>query len=770
MYFQETGGITMNVKELLGKMTLEEKAGMCSGLDFWHFKGVERLGIPSLMVCDGPHGLRKQEDAANADMLGINDSITAVCFPTASALAASFDRRVLTKVGEVLGRECQAVDIAVLLGPGNNIKRSPLCGRNFEYFSEDPYLASELAASHITGVQSQGVGTSMKHFCANNQETRRMIGSSNMDERTLREIYLAAFEGAVKKAKPKTIMCSYNQVNGTFLAENRKLLTDILRKEWGFDGIVITDWGAAKDRVKGIEAGLNIEMPGGSGLTDAQIAAAVKDGTLEVERLDAIVEEILNFINWIMENKKDGVVFDHEADHREAVEAAKECAVLLKNEEKLLPLSKDRKLAFIGEFAEKPRYQGSGSSHIKSWKVDSVLDAVKDQANIQYAKGYTAKESVTDQELMKEAVEAARNADTAVIFAGLPDSFESEGFDRKHLRMPDNQVELIQAVAAVQKNTVVVLHNGAPVEMPWIHEVKAVLEMYLSGEGVGRAEAALLFGEANPSGKLAETFPLKLSHNPSYLNFPGCGNDVNYQEEIYVGYRYYDKKEIDVLFPFGHGLSYTEFSYSDIQISRNSMTDQDSLTVSCKVKNTGSMKGKEVVQLYVGPADMSARRVQTAVRALKGFEKLELEPGEEKEVVFELDKSAFAYYDVVLGDWYAETGDYVIGIGASSRDIRLSAQVHVESTVDVPVRITRYTAMADILSTARGREVLGQMIPQQNPASMFGGQENAGDNPLGDGAQEMMEAMAAEIPLTALVSFGIMTNEQMEQVLTALNA
>lgn len=353
----------MNVGEVLREMTLEEKAGMCSGLDFWHFKGVERLGVPSLMVCDGPHGLRKQDDAANADMLGINESITAICFPTASALASSFDRRLLTEVGQTLGRECQAVDIAVLLGPGNNIKRSPLCGRNFEYFSEDPYLASEMAAAHINGVQSQGVGCSMKHFCANNQETRRMIGSSNMDERTLREIYLAAFEGAVKKAEPKTIMCSYNQVNGTFLAENKKLLTDILRKEWGYEGIVITDWGAVKDRVKGIEAGLNIEMPGGSGATDAQIVAAVKNGSLSEEKLDEIVEEILNFISWSMENKQEGAIFDYEADHAKAVEAAKECAVLLKNEEQLLPLSRDKKLAFIGEFAESPRYQGSGSSH-----------------------------------------------------------------------------------------------------------------------------------------------------------------------------------------------------------------------------------------------------------------------------------------------------------------------------------------------------------------------------------------------------------------------
>lgn len=783
----------MNIKETLKAMTLEEKAGMCSGLDFWHFKGVERLGIPALMVCDGPHGLRKQEDGANADMLGINDSITAVCFPTASALAASFDRELLNQVGETLGRECQAVDIAVLLGPGNNIKRSPLCGRNFEYFSEDPYLASEMAAAHIGGVQSQGVGTSMKHYCANNQETRRMSASSNMDERTLREIYLAAFEGAVKKGRPKTIMCSYNRINGIFASENGKILTDILRDEWGFDGIVITDWGAGKDRVKGIEAGLNIEMPGGSGLSDARIVEAVKAGTLEEAKLDNIVEQILRLIDWVTEHKQEGVAFDYEADHRKAVEAAAECAVLLKNEDAILPLQKGKKLAFIGEFAEKPRYQGSGSSHIKSWRVDSVLEALgvegssggqgencdlgaseardaeslQEKRIISYAKGYIAKENATDNGLLAEAVRAAEEAEAAVIFAGLPDAFESEGFDRKHLRLPDNQVELIRAVAAVQKNTVVVLHNGAPVEMPWISEVKAVLEMYLAGEGVGRAEAALLFGEANPSGKLAETFPLKLAHNPSALNFPGSGDAVDYREGIFVGYRYYDRKELDVLFPFGHGLSYTDFAYSDLALSAASMTDREEITVSCRVKNTGSRKGKEVVQLYVGPADMAARKVSMAVRALKGFEKLSLDPGEEREVRFVLDKTAFAYYSETLGDWHVETGDYCISLGASSRDIRLTGNVHVESTVEVPVHVTPYTAIADIMSTTKGKAILGQMMPAKE--SMMPVPEED-DNPLGEGSQEMMQAMAAEVPLAALVSFGVMSNEQMEQLIQALNA
>lgn len=754
----------MNVSEVLKKMTLEEKAGMCSGLDFWNFKGVERLGVPSLMVCDGPHGLRKQEDADKADMLGINGSITAVCFPTASALASSFDRKLLYDVGQTLGKECQAAGISVLLGPGNNIKRSPLCGRNFEYFSEDPYLSSEMAAAHIDGVQSEGVAVSVKHFCANNQETRRMISNSCIDERTLREIYLAAFEGAVKKAAPRTVMCSYNQVNGTFLAENKKLLTDILRKEWGFQGIVITDWGAVKDRVKGIEAGLNIEMPGTDGSSDAQIAAAVKNGILEEEKLDKIVEGILQLIDWCMEHRQAGIVFPYDKDHAKAADVAKECAVLLKNEGQLLPLSKEQKMAFIGEFAEKPRYQGSGSSHIRSWRVDSVLDMVKSGMDITYARGYDTSSALTNQELLTEAVDAARRAETAVIFAGLPDAFESEGFDRKHLCLPDNQTELIRAVTAVQKNTVVVLHNGAPVEMPWIDEVKAVLEMYLAGEGVGQAETALLFGDANPSGKLAETFPVKLAHNPSYLNFPGCGDEVRYQEGIYVGYRYYDKKELDVLFPFGHGLSYTTFEYSGIRLSKTSVTDKEKLMVSCRVKNTGAVRGREIVQLYVGPLDPAKRKIPAAVRALKGFEKLDLGPGEEKEAVFELDQNAFAYYNTTLGDWHTETGDYMVSIGASSRDIRLEEQVHVESTVAVPMVITEYTAMVDIMSTEKGRIVLEGMMPAAQEH-----QVPQGDSLLGEGGQEMMQALAEEISLSSLLNFGILTREQLEKILTELN-
>lgn len=759
----------MDVKEILDQMTLEEKAGICSGLDFWHFKGVERLGVPALMVCDGPHGLRKQEDNASADMLGINESIEAICFPTASALAASFDRKLVTEVGKTLGKECQAVNISVLLGPGNNIKRSPLCGRNFEYFSEDPYLASEMAAAHISGVQSQGVATSMKHFCVNNQETRRMSSSSNVDERTLREIYLAAFEGAVKKANPRTIMCSYNQINGIFACENKSLLTDILRDEWGFEGIVITDWGAGRDKVKGINAGMNIQMPGNGSGTNPEIVEAVRSGVLKEEKLDRLVEDILNLINWVTEHDRKGIVFDYEADHMQAAETAKECAVLLKNKDQLLPLKKGSKLAFIGDFAERPRYQGSGSSHIRAWKVDSVMKMLQDNGmladgSITFAKGYDAREYTIDEQMLSEAVEAAANAEAAVIFAGLPDTFESEGFDRKHLQMPDNQTALIHAVAAVQKNVVVVLHNGAPVEMPWIGEVKSVLEMYLGGEGVGRAELELLFGAANPCGKLAETFPLKLAHNPSYENFPGTRDQVNYHEQIYVGYRYYDKKELNVLFPFGHGLSYTTFDFSDIHVNKSRLTDQEQLILTCKIKNTGDRVGKEVVQLYVGPADKAARKVPIPVKALKGFEKVTLMPGEEREVRFLLSKRDFAYYEAAVSDWFVETGDYKLMIGASSRDIRLETEVHLTGTVEIPLKFTPDTPVADIMSSAEGKAILGKLL-----AARMSGASAKGADALGEGSQELMSAMASEMPLGILVSFGGITKEQLNQILTALN-
>ncbi len=602
-----------DVKGIIREMTLEEKAGMCSGKDFWHLKGVERLGIPEVMVSDGPHGLRKQ--AAEADHLGLNESIKAVCFPTACATACSFDRDLLEEMGERIGDECQAEDLSVILGPAVNIKRSPLCGRNFEYFSEDPYLASQMAAAHIKGVQSKNVGTSIKHFAANNQEHRRMSCSSEVDERTLREIYLAAFETAIKEAKPDTVMCSYNRINGEFASENHWLLTEVLRDEWGFDGYVMSDWGAVNDRVKGLKAGLELEMPASGGTTDKEIVEAVKNGELDEAVLDRAVERILNIVFKFVDNRQEGK-FDKEEDHKLAAKIEAESMVLLKNEG-VLPLpTQGKKIAFIGKFAEAPRFQGGGSSHINSFKITGALEAVKEVAQVTYAQGYDIKEDVIDQDMLNQAVEIAKEADVAVIFAGLPDAFESEGYDRSHMRMPQCQNTLISEIAKVQENVVVVLHNGSPVEMPWADEVKGILEAYLGGQAVGQAEVDVLFGKANPCGKLAETIPYKLADNPSYLNFPGDGQTVAYKEGVFVGYRYYDTKEMPVRYPFGYGLSYTTFEYSDLQLSADKIKDTDTLKVTLKVKNTGDRAGKEIVQLYVADKTGAACR---PVKELKNF-------------------------------------------------------------------------------------------------------------------------------------------------------
>ena len=562
---------TAKIKELVSRMTLEEKASLCSGLDFWHTKGVERLGIPSEMVSDGPHGLRKQDD--KADHLGINDSIQAVCFPAGCATASSFNRELVTKLGETLGEECQAENVSTILGPAMNIKRSPLCGRNFEYYSEDPLVSTEMAGALVHGVQSKHIGTSPKHFMANNQEYHRLTSSSEMDERTMREIYLASFEGMVKKEKPWTIMNAYNKLNGTYLCENKEMLTDVLRKEWGFDGYVMTDWGAMNDRVEALKAGCNLEMPSCEGATDVEIVAAVQDGTLDESVLDKSCEEYLNVIFKYEENRDKNAVFQHEKDHETAREIEEECIVLLKNEDALLPLSADKKVAFIGKYAEEPRYQGGGSSHINSFKTESAMDAVEFLAtvkkeNITFAKGFDDVEDKVDEALAAKAVEAAANADVAVIFAGLPDSFESEGYDRKHLGMPNCQNALIEAVAEAQPNTIVVLHNGAPIEMPWLGKVKAVLEAYLGGQAVGGAVVNVLYGNANPSGRLAETFPLRIQDTPCYLNYGGEHDKSVYSEGVFVGYRYYTSKEMEVLFPFGYGLSYTTFSYGNLTVDK----------------------------------------------------------------------------------------------------------------------------------------------------------------------------------------------------------
>ena len=752
----------MDIKKLVGEMTLEEKAGLCSGADFWHTKTVDRLNVPTSMVSDGPHGLRKQDE--KSDHLGVNDSIKAVCFPTACATASSFDRELLTSLGEALGDECQAENVSVILGPAVNIKRSPLCGRNFEYFSEDPYLAAEMAGSHIKGVQSKAVGTSLKHFLANNQEHRRMTSDSVVDERTLREIYLAAFEGAVKTGKPWTVMCSYNKINGTYGSENRRYLTDILRDEWGFDGYVMSDWGAVNDRVAGVIAGLDLEMPSSGGVNDARLVEAVRDGRLKEEVLDQAVTRILTIVDRYLKNRKPETVWDKEVHHELARNMEGECAVLLKNQG-ILPLSDSDEVAFIGYFATHPRYQGGGSSHINSIKVESAVEAARDKGVI-YAQGYEIDGDQGNNTLLEEAVEAAKKVKTAVIFAGLPESFESEGYDRTHMAMPECQNVLIEAVAAVQPNTVVVLHNGSPVEMPWIHKVKGVLEAYLGGQAVGGAVVDILYGHVNPSGKLAETFPIKLEDNPSYLYYGGEKDRAEYREGVFVGYRYYDKKKMEVLFPFGHGLSYTTFEYSNMKADKSTMKDDETVTVSLDVTNTGKVKGKEVVQIYVEAPDSHVIR---PVRELREFAKVELEPGETKTVAFTLGKRAFSYYHVELKDWFVQTGAYLIHAGSSSRDLRQMISVYVESTVKEPVVYDLNSTIGDILSDPDAAEIITPLIDRYKKGNALGNSD--GDAAKSAISQQMDDAMFRYMPLRQILSFApdVSSLKELQELVDSIN-
>ena len=745
-----------DLKKIVSEMTLEEKAGMCSGLDFWHLKEVEHLGIPKVMVSDGPHGLRKQDE--KGDHLGINDSIKAVCFPPAVLSACSFDRGLMEEMGKAIGREAQANDVSVVLGPAVNIKRSPLCGRNFEYYSEDPYLAGEIAAAFVKGVQSQHVGTSIKHFAANNQEYRRMSSSSEVDERTLREIYFPAFETAVKKAQPYTFMCSYNQINGTFASENKWLLTDVLRGEWGFKGYVMSDWGAVNDRVKGLEAGLELEMPASGGDNDAMIVKAVKDGALEEKILDQAVERILRIIFEYADRRKPQE-FTMEKDHEEAQHIAEESMVLLKNENHILPLKTSEKAAFIGGFARNPRFQGGGSSHINCFKTTNVLDSVPCDAQVVYAEGFPADRDFYDKALADEAVKAAAEADKAVIFAGLPESFESEGYDRSHMRLPECQNRLITEILKVQPNTVIVLHNGSPVEMPWLGEIKGLLETYLGGQAGGAAAANILYGKINPSGKLAETMPLKLSDNPSYLNFGG-GEKVEYREGIFVGYRYYDTKEMDVAFPFGYGLSYTTFAYSNLKLSMENPTEKDTVMVSADVTNTGKSAGKEVVQLYIRDLTGSAIRPE---KELKGFEKVFLEPGETKTVTMELNKRSFAWYNTELHDWFAASGDYEILVGASSRDIRLTETLHLNSSQRLPMHVHMNTTLGDLLRNPETAEAAKKLI--QKYLSGEAGSEAASEAV----SEEMTMAMTDSMPLRALMGFAGVSRKELDSVIEKLN-
>ena len=778
-YFMEH---VLDVKKLVNELTLEEKASLCSGADFWHTKAIDRLNIPAAMVSDGPHGIRKQESLA--DHMGVAESIKAIGFPTASAMACSFDRDLLHKVGDALGEECVAEDLAVLLGPGINMKRSPICGRNFEYYSEDPVVAGELGAAFVNGVQEHGVGTSLKHFAANNQEWRRMSISAEIDERTLREIYLAAFETVVKKAQPWTIMCSYNRINGVYSCENDWLLNKVLRDEWGFEGLVMTDWGAMDERVPSLKAGLDLEMPDCHGETDKLIVKAVQSGELEESVLDTAVERILTMVDKYLTARKDidpaSMVhplpssaergYDVAAHHALARTTAEQSAVLLKNED-ILPLQKDKKIAFIGEFAKVPRIQGGGSSHINNTSIESALDAAGD--SVSYAQGFHIDEETTDETLLQEAITLAKESDVAVIFAGLPDSFESEGFDRTHLNMPANQNELIARISEVQPNVVVVLHSGSPIAMPWLDKVAGVLQMYLAGQASGGAAVNLLFGDATPCGKLAETFPLHLEDNPSYLNFPGNREKVCYQEGVFIGYRSYDKKKMDVLFPFGYGLSYTDFTYSNMKVTVNGknaadvdvIKETDEIVVSADITNTGNCDGAEIVQLYIKNPVVYEIRPE---KELRDFAKVFLKAGETKTVTFTLNARAFSYYETRIHDWYAESGDYEILLASSSRDIRLQYTVSITGSKKIPFVADYITTCEDVELFAKDGSALDEMLRRSGFAEAT---DHDGDDSMGSGTADMMKAMFTGTPLHSILSFSSeeLTYEDIQDTIRKLN-
>lgn len=741
------------INQWVSEMTVEEKASLCSGADTWNLKTVPRLKTPGAFLSDGPHGLRKQVN--ESDNLGLYNSIQAVCFPAACAGASSFDTALMNRLGDLLGKECRAENVGILLGPAVNIKRSPLCGRNFEYFSEDPYLAGKMAAAYIKGVQENQVGTSIKHFAVNNQETMRQTVSAQLSERALHETYLTPFETAVKEAKPWTVMCSYNRINGVYASENKKLLTDILRGQWGFEGFVVSDWGAVNERVPGLKAGLDLEMPSSGGVNDKKIADAVTNGSLDEAVLDEAVRRILTVADKAAHGEAPVSSFDLAKDHCAAVEMESECAVLLKNGG-ALPLPKTANVVYIGEFAENPRYQGGGSSHINAYKVESALESARvDGLSVAYCQGWSEEDNGLNQRLLEEAVAAAGEADYAVIFAGLPDSFESEGYDREHMDMPDYQNALIEAVAAVQKKTVVVLHNGSPVEMPWVGGVNAVLELYLGGEGVGKAAHQLLYGMKNPSGRLAETFPLKLEDNPSYLNFPGENREVRYAEDIFVGYKYYQKKKMDVLFPFGHGLSYTRFAYQNLKVSGGDLTKKNPVTVSVEIQNVGTVPGKEVVQLYISDLTASASR---PVKELKGFAKTAvLEPGQSETVRFELDFRSLAWYCEELADWYAAPGQYSVLIGSTSHDIRLETEITYETDEKLPFPVDKHTTVAELLEDSRTEAYMRAVLKR-----LAGILNSTG---LSSAPAEVVKKMAANLPLATIQNFIGMPDEEFEEML-----
>lgn len=699
------GDIRMKYKEIIKKMTLEEKASLMSGKDFWQTQNIDRLDIASIFLADGPHGVRRQAEAA--DHLGLNPSLPATCFPTAATVANSWNEELVEIMGEHLGKEAVAQNVNVLLGPGVNMKRNPLAGRNFEYFSEDPYLAGKLAAGMIRGIQSQGVAACVKHFAVNNQEERRMVIDTIVDERTLREIYLTAFEIAIEEGKSKSVMSSYNMLNGAFTNENLHLMRDILRKEWGYEGVVVTDWGGSNDRVAGLIAGNELEMPTTAGETNAEIVAAIKSGKLKEEILDECVDRLLelNFSTTAaLQAEKPNI--DKQAHHHMAQKVAEESIVLLKNQDQILPISKQKKVAVIGDFAQAARYQGAGSSIVNPTILEHTVPnlAQSGLTSIGFAQGFDRYGKKSNSKI-KEACMLAEKADIVLLYIGLDEVTEAEGLDRQNAQIPANQIELIDALYQVNPNIVAVLSCGAVVEMPWINQVKGLVHAYLGGQAGAQAVLRVLTGEVNPSGKLAETYPLRYEDTPSYYHFPGKEVSVEYREGPYIGYRYFDTADVDVLFPFGYGLSYTSFDYANLQVTKQG--------VSFEITNSGEVAGMEVAQLYVGS---QSKQIYRPRKELKGFIKVQLQPGETKSVSIPFDNKTFRYFNVKTNQWEIEEANYDILIGASSKDIRLQGTLFVEGTgaplpYDVNKLPSYYSGKIQKVSQAEFESLIGHKVP-----------------------------------------------------------
>jgi len=802
----------MKHAEIVNKMSLEKKADFVSGSDYWHLEEAPELGLPKICVTDGPHGLRKAKgkdyvpeegEAKSAATIGLGNSVPTTCFPPAATSSCTWDEELLFAQGEAMAEECLKEKVSVILGPGTNIKRAPTCGRNFEYFSEDPLLAGYCSAALINGIQSKGIGTSLKHFALNSQEAFRMIINEVADERTLREIYLPAFGYAVKKAQPWTVMNSYNRVNGTYSSQNEWLQKKVLRDEWGFEGLIVTDWGSSVDRIDGLKAGTDLEMPSSGTLNSKKIVAAVKSGELDEqilnERVDTVVDLILKSKPALEKNH----TYDKKAHHEVAQKVAEGAMVLLKNDDAILPLKNGQKVAVIGEMAKAPRFQGAGSSVINPTMLSNAYDELTALGvDVTYAQGYyksaaTKKDKNTrlsDAELTAQAVEAAKNADVAVVFVGLTEDFEGEGYDRETINMPPNHNALVDAVAAANANTVVVLAGGSVVLMPWLGKVKGLLNSGLGGQAGGKAVANILTGKVNPSGKTSETYPVSYECNPTFGNYPAGPVTSEHRESVYVGYRYYDSAKLDVVFPFGYGLSYTTFEYSDLKLSASAIRDTDTVEVSFKVKNTGSVAGAEVAQVYVADKESTIFR---PAKELRGFKKVYLEAGEEKEITVTLDKRAFAFYNVNISDWCVESGEFDIMVAASSRDVKLSATIRVEAPaceiadyratapayynditnisrddfaviygelpspeIDTTKRIDKYCCLNDARHTKWGGRICNLI---EGMMAKFGSAEN------GDG--KMLAAMATQIPMRNFVamSMGALSEYQLEGLLKILN-